>query len=335
MEYIPIEMRGTDYYPSLWEFAIILLDVVGLVLLGMLLKRKWTRTNDSVPIPMALSLWVMMFVLYFAMAATFYRISADEHKLTILVWCILFWMIPVAYYTMTVVNSLAMRTVDRIGPLSAKIEEPSEFAGARKLALRGDIDGAVRVYREYTENRAGALFEAARLLKSHDRFVEAALLLEEISETYNESDVYWTEAMYQLAKLHEMSLGDRVAAMVLLRRIVERSPESRFYRLALSDISRLEALHSTPNPSPSSMPKDPFYDDTDVRAHLPLEPLSDEEEEDTDIPIPNQDPFFRPKPPIKKNSPKASAKKTSTKKKATTKKKAATQKKKAQKKTSE
>lgn len=289
-----------DYYPTGWEFLILLIDVVLLIAVGHAFKKSWLRSNDSLPVWAAVLLWLGMFVLYLLLAATFYNATADPiHRVTILAWCFVFWIIPVAYYTHMLVNALAVRSVDRVGPFSARIEDPSEFAAARKLALRGDIDGAVSMYRTYSDNQANALFEAARLLKSEDRFLEAALLFEEIADRFDGINRIWAEATYQLAKLKEVNLREPRSAMGLYRSIMERAPETRFYQLAGNDLSRLRVVEGGAGEEQTgaeSLPPDPFYRQKEqagpAGTPAPAETPAPEESPEEVYPVPPEDPFF-------------------------------------------
>jgi tetratricopeptide (TPR) repeat protein len=204
-------------------------------------------------------------------------------------------VIPVAYYTFTVVNSFATRAVDHIGPFSAHIDEPSEFAAARKLALRGDIDGAVSMYRNYRDNQVNALFEAARLLRSEDRFYEAATLFEEIAQRFEDQGRVWAEAMYQLARLKEAHLGERQESMALLKKIIQRAPEGRFAQLAGADIARLHILEraqATDKAPDKAAPGPARPKKTAAEPAASGGSVADAEE---DLEVPVRDPFFVPR----------------------------------------
>jgi tetratricopeptide (TPR) repeat protein len=350
-------MDNFTYYPTLGELAVLIVTVAVLVGGGYLIKRPWTRKGDSVPIPLALILWAFMFLIFFGVTVLLYQATGDRsevyaeinrwvapgedpqwewerrHRIVILAWCLFFWMGPVAYYSYTIVNSLAMRTVERIGPFSAKIEEPSQFAKARKYALRGDIDSAVSIYRAYTDNQANALFEAARLLKSENRFLEAADLLEEITERFDRQLRVWTEAAWQLAKIQENHLGDVDEAVAVYHHIIERAAETRYGQMAFNDLKRLrggvddydegeadeaaEAEEEAAAPLVPSMrgmagedegeggekeagDADEGQEEEETADEAALEDLDagDEEDELTAIPVPEKDPFYRPVPGV-------------------------------------
>lgn len=306
-------MSGTEYhpeyYPMAWELAILLLATIELVVAGTLIKRRWTSRNESVPIPVAVSLWIGMAVLYIALALTFYvNTYPDPRKLTVLMWCLIFWFVPIIYFTLTVTSSVAMRTIERIGPFSATIDDPSEFAAARKLAIKGDIDGAVARYRTYTDNQSGALFEASRLLKSEDRFAEAGALLEETAKLYYGRRKVWAEAMYQLAKLYEVSLSQPKKAMACYREIMGRASETRFGQLAGADLARIQVFDSdflaSLGDKGDASAQDPFYRQRELFEASETPPPAPKEEKKTkapspkpeeppeDLPLPAQDPFY-------------------------------------------
>ncbi|MCC6145606.1 MAG: tetratricopeptide repeat protein [Candidatus Hydrogenedentes bacterium] len=281
------------YYPKLWEFIDLLAIVLTLCAGGYLLRLRWVREGEPVPTPVALVMWMGAFLIYFFVTLTFFNTTPDERKLTILAWCLLFWFVPTGYFSWIVVTSFTERTIDRIGPLSGAIEAPSEFADARRLALRGDLDGAVRLYRTYADAQPSAFFEAARLLKSADRFDESILLFEEARQRFREDGNAWTEATYLLAKLYEVNLGNYPAAIAHFRDILQRFPSSRYGQLAVIDVARLVALQPEVPPDldeEEAVKVDPFYDGRDVRNK------ADREAAKIAVPagVP-PDPFYRPR----------------------------------------
>lgn len=277
----------TGYYPTAWEL-IVMLGIPGLVLLaGIIVQRKLAGPGMPLPFPIALFMFIGMLASFCVMLTVFSTAEPSvsrmqienaakdgfdyanlppvENRWVLLgFYCVLAYLAPLGYYINLLRNSYATGIVDRIGPFSARIEDPSEFASARKLALRGDVDGAVQVYRNYRENSCDALFEAARLLKAEDRFAEAAAVFQEISEKFYERRPAWADATYQIAKISEQNLHDITNAAELYRTILKRTPESRFAALAGQDLARLqvvdeeyaEELVDTPKPS---VEKDPFY----------------------------------------------------------------------------
>lgn len=305
---------GPVYLPTPMEALILLLVVVELVALGHLLKRHWTDRNETVPFPMALTMWIGMIAAYCAVIYLFYRsvpvgsgvdpklivsgadglerfISAEpvlDRRATVLVWCFLFWIFPMYYYISILRESFAASTVEHIGPMSAHIEDPSQFAAARKLALRGDVDGAVARYLSYSDNKSDAMFEAARLLKSEDRYESAVNMLDHIMREFASDKVVWAEAVYQLAKLKEVAMGQPGEAMDYLRRLLQRAPETRFGELASADLSRLQALSEGFSERADRRAAASEGTGSDAKkASTPSRPTGRTEEE-----IPDADPFY-------------------------------------------
>lgn len=250
------------YYPKLLEFLDLAAISVTLCFLNYFIRERWTRQHNALPLFAAVLLLVAASAVCLLVSFAFYEDAPVPRKLPVMMWCLLFFIPPVIYYAYSVMDALAVRTIDRIGPFSARIEDPSEFAQARRMALRGDIDGAVQHYRRYQRNDASALFEAARLLKSVDRYIEAALLLEEITTRFSENLTIWAEASYQLAKLHEINLGESATALTLMRNLMHRAPMTRFGQLAAADIARLQALEDRTRDEEEetvAAAADPFY----------------------------------------------------------------------------
>ena len=316
--------------PSPGEFAILVLYTGALILAGKLFKSWWTRNNETVPIPVALGMGISMIFMFLLLIVAFYNrsvssqeiikvvmedgremnaITPDSRYFGLLLWCMIAFVFPLFYYGLIIVNSFASRVIDRVSPFGMQIHEPSEFAEARKLALRGDVDGAVKRYRAYLENTEDALFEAARLLKAEDRFAEAAALFQEISERFYGKKLIWAEATYHLAKLRESHLHQATKATTLFEHIIERTPDTRFGQLAQTELARMSHLYGTTTDAPTEKIDiapldDPFYDDEDARRPLTVEPLgaedngrhhapeSDDNEDEEDLPVPSADPFY-------------------------------------------
>lgn len=251
--------------PTLVESLALLGIVVCLIVVGHLVKKVWDRNNELVPVSVALIVTFGMYVAYFLVTSMLYNRTPDDQKSNFLLWAVVALAFPAVYYGRMIVNSCATRVIDHISPFNMRIEEPSEFAEARKLALRRDIDGAVKRYRAYLDNTEGALFEAARLLKAEDRFAEAAALFQEISERFYGKKLVWAEATYHLAKVKEASLHQATEAIMLLESILDRTPDSRFGQLAQTEIVRLRSLytadrHDGVSYAEADEPEDPFFE---------------------------------------------------------------------------
>ena len=309
-----------EYYPRLWEFLVLVFYVATLIGIGQLIRMRWSRVGEPVPIPVAISMWFGMFVAYLLLTGVFYTTTAAprpsiidpfnppprvlDRRLVLLYWCLLFWMLPVAYYTYVLINALAIRVVDRIGPLSGHVDDPSEFAAARKLALRGDVDGAVAQYLSYSENRHAAMLEAARLLRSHDRYEEALELYRQVAADYYENRKIWAEAMYQIAKLEE-ALGNVEVARDHFHTLLKRAAETPFGQLAMNELAHIRSLSESvaveefeePNGALAERQASSARAGEESKSESDAETVSAQEseaaEEDDLIVVPPQDPFYR------------------------------------------
>lgn len=286
--------------PTLMEFLALMGIAAVLIYIGHLIKRVWARNNELVPIPVALMMALGMFAAYFVLVTMLYQQTTDNTRANLLMWSIFALALPAVYYGRIIVDAFATRVIDQVSPFSMRIEEPSEFAEARKLALRRDIDGAVKRYRAYLENTDAALFEAARLLKAEDRFAEAAALFQEIAERFYGKKTIWAEASYHLAKLRETNLHQPQEAMALLESILERTPDSRFGQLAEVELTRMQTLYGVGLAArehlvDAPVSEDPFYESTSAPAAGAAAagngPGRKQEAHD-DPPVPDVDPFY-------------------------------------------
>lgn len=320
------------YLPQLWEFLVIA-GVTGLmILMGVIVQRRLAGGPGlPLPFPAALALFIAMFagfcvLIYIFVLALPVETRMDlqaripdpvaaaaarppqNRQLDLFLWCLIGYSPAFFYYIGLLRNSYATRIVDRIGPLSARIEDPSEFASARKLALRGDVDGAVAMYLSYKDNACEAMFEAARLLKSEDRFAEAAAIFQDITTRFQERRSAWAEAAYHLAKIQEQNLRDHTGATALYMAIVTRAPESRFALQAQSDLRRLqtgedeEVLPELVEVPKAGAERDPFFGKGRTATQRTPEKKSasrraaaaDNGRSDEDgVEVPPQDPFMK------------------------------------------
>lgn len=297
---LEVPVRWTEYLPGGWpsvgQFFWLAANLVFLLSTGYLFRQYWKRNNETVPIKWVLTAWTAMFVWSFFVLADFYHSVPDKEKAGIMLWCTFFGVLPVLYYSFQVLESFSAHAGDRLGPFSARIEEPSEFSNARRLALRGDIDGAVRLYRNYTDNSAAALFEAARLLRSQGRHDEAAALFEEIARRFVEHRSVWADATYQLAKMKQAVLDDEEGAMRLMMDLIQRAPDSRFGMLAISEINKYRDLLPADEDAaeglaerPEALPSPQSLRESAARARM--QALGHNESEEDDV-MPSGDPFY-------------------------------------------
>jgi tetratricopeptide (TPR) repeat protein len=308
-----------QYYPSPLEMTILILMVAELLAICYLAKRYWERKGEVIPTTWAMILWGTMVGAFAGALTIFYVVMPDpvyiddpfaranaelptDPRLRLTLWAFFMWLIPMGYSINILRNSFSAFAVDHIGPLSGPIKDPSEFADARRLALRGDVAGAVAKYRAYDHNKAEALFEAARLLKSEDHFDEAAAMFEEIMKNTPGNRRIWAEACYQLAKIHELAKDNAPEAKRLLRLLLQRAPETRYGELASVDLARLQTIEDilddgehVPVAAPDS---DPFFNENDIRVRTRTKSVEGPSRrsrqvapEEDDAPAPT-DPFF-------------------------------------------
>lgn len=340
-----LTIADAGYYPHAWELFV-MLGVTGLVVFaGYIVQRRVAGPGLPLPFPLALVMFLAMFAVFLGLIVVFVTASPvqtrmdfeagikdsfdlvgahqpADRRILLIIYCFTFYLWPMGYYISLLRNSYATRIVDRIGPLSARIEDPSEFASARKLALRGDVDGAVAMYRSYRENTSEALFEAARLLRAEDRFAEAAGIFGEIADRFHERRNAWAEASYQLGKINEQNLADTERALGFYRAILDRTPESRFASQAAADIARLQTADAELDDSPAvavlvttppqGAARDPFFGRKGrsqavgaAQKHA-AETNGAATEHDGDVRPPETDPFFEARNKMRAAAAKAS-----------------------------
>jgi tetratricopeptide (TPR) repeat protein len=86
-----------------------------------------------------------------------------------------------------------------------------------------------------------ALFEAAQVLEQHNYYDESAEMYREIIQLFHKDSAVWAEANFRLASLHENALFNRLGAIDILKRIVNRAPETEYGRLAKTRLSEMDS----------------------------------------------------------------------------------------------
>ncbi len=215
-------------YPTFDEFIkLALLSVLLCAAGGLLLAWRRDKGPNGAPLWLTIVVTVIIGVIYISGAWYLVENALDSRRRpTIIVYSLAFWIIPLAFYTRLVMNALATTTVDKLSWLDVRIGDISEFTMARDLAGRGDIDGAVRIYRNYSKNKLGALKEAAQLLHMNGRTKDALGVYQEIVERFADNRPAVAEVLFRMAKIQENELGDGQLAQALYRRIYVQTPES-------------------------------------------------------------------------------------------------------------
>ncbi|GMW03420.1 MAG: hypothetical protein AMXMBFR84_45540 [Candidatus Hydrogenedentota bacterium] len=153
---------------------------------------------------------------------------------TLLAWTLLFWIPPAVFFVRLFLNSLATQAVRAI-PFtdeSVNLHAEVEFKVAKGLREKGDIRGALRVYRSYPQNRQGAWMEAGKMLEAEGLMIDAVEHYRDMVEMFGPASKSWPEASYRLAKLLETQPGKEKEARDMLMAIYQRSPKSEFGHLS-------------------------------------------------------------------------------------------------------
>lgn len=163
-------------------------------------------------------------------------------------------LLPALVFGRMAIQKLATSSVDTL--FGAHFSKPPEtdFSKARALDVRGDIDGAVRMCRDYFTEQPEtprALFEAERFLSKAGRNQQALEILREIMHIFEKEDEIWAKAAFRAANIHENDLDDRATADRLLHDVMKRVPQSELGHLAHGRINR---TWDTKDTSPSLEP---------------------------------------------------------------------------------
>lgn len=234
-----------DYYPTIDELVYLFAFVSLLLLVGKFIKIIFVQKRESPKISIIVVLWLTLLIVYMLFSGYMYLRAEPSHRITILGWCLLFWIIPLFYYSFLFLNAVSSRIMEQISPVGAKIEDPSPFASARKLALLGDIDGAIELYRSYKTHQVEALFEAFRLLKSKGRYEDAFNILQEIIDKYPDRSDAWVEAKYYQAKIKANIYQQFSEAIQIYKQILKKRTKTPFHSIAVNEIARLQAIQKT------------------------------------------------------------------------------------------
>lgn len=260
--------------PSLWLVLLILVVAdAGLCGSGMWIFNRWFRRDDTPPVGLVLVLWFLVFVVYLGLTRALWMWTSDASiaesllgdpaqlapeqvyvnrndpgapsLLTVLLFCVVFWSVPVIYYSNVLFRSIQARGIDPRTWLGISIPhteifpDAEDFNEARELALAGDIDGAVRRYKSYAVKREQALLAAAGLLEAAGRFDEAATTLRQLVAIAIDNVPIWTKAQYRLAKILDKHLNKTAEAVTILNQVAVRAPDSEHGRLAMSYLHRI------------------------------------------------------------------------------------------------
>lgn len=276
--------------PAWWKFAILVAVLLELAGAGYFIKRKWLETQEALPVSVALTLLFMVMSLYFLVGSTLYWTSPANERAPLLMWLVIF-LVPICFqYSFNLINAITWHSARRLSAVGVEIPEAPAVTQANFLLREGKIEEAVQMFTEVLVHRARALEEAARWLKAEGYYQKAASLYQEIVDYHTEDRMLWSESVYNLGKLHETFLNQPKRAIVLYKRLMSETPESRFCHLAGADMARLQVmdrgfLATLEGGEEDSTPlADPFHAKRRAMLERKVPPVMDTEESAGNIP---------------------------------------------------
>jgi len=237
--YVPlIEHREIPAQVAWWYVAQIMIG------LAILFAVKWAvnyyfKGEPPVSLSVILTLLAVGSVVWF-FAVFMQLLSAIWGPVTqpmapILTFAVCFW--PIRAYLSMVSAGLAKRSAHFVylEPEQAPAFDDSQYVPPNVFKVTEDINDRVREYRSIFASQPSfprPLFEAAQLLETHDYFDEAAEVYREIIQIFYREAHVWAEANFRLASLHENHLFNSQGAVDILKRIIDRAPETEYGKLA-------------------------------------------------------------------------------------------------------
>ena len=268
-------------YTLTWlEYLALIGTDLALVGAGVLLFRPWTRFGQSPPVWFVFSVCIGVLALYLMVtralwvhadpqvatgetltrpplsslarpeAETAVAELAEEpvprpRTLTVLAWCLLFWTVPVAYYSQKLLRAFETRAQESLTwldveiPGSEELWDDENYDQARELARQGDIARALSDGRSFSRNRIRGCLVAARQLENEGRYAESARVYREMARSLRSNTPVWAEVSYRLGKLYEEKLNKENEALALYSEIRARAPENEFGIMAAKAVQTL------------------------------------------------------------------------------------------------
>lgn len=132
--------------------------------------------------------------------------------------------------------------------MNTHVNMGTDLSRARSMKRRRDVVGALRQYRRYFNDNPVCprpLFEAELMLESERCYDDALDLLREILRHFGDDDVHWVEAVYRLSHVLEIHYHDFETSHYLLRKIMDRCPDSDYAAFALRLLRERDAAPVT------------------------------------------------------------------------------------------
>lgn len=221
------------------EFLILIGVAAVLAGAGWALFRNWYERDKIPPLSVIFLAAIVALAVYLAVGIPVWARADAYRKLTVMLYGLVIWAIPGGYFSYSFLSALAARSVRRITWLDTNLPGIDDFLQAKELAARGDIDGAVQMYKNCPEKKSHALFAAAHLLEMNGRYREAADMFQKCAEVSGEHLRPWSEAIFRWAKLCEVNLDRIEKSVELYQLVVDRAPQSELGRLASTKLVRL------------------------------------------------------------------------------------------------
>jgi len=157
-------------------------------------------------------------------------------------------LVPTVLFGAILVEMVAQAGADGVLGLKGCCHLEPDFSRARALFERGDVNGALRAYRDYFRDNPGdpqPLFRAANMLTLEGRHAEARDLLREIQSRFSSRDEIWARASFRLAEMYRHQYKEADQAMCILRAVARRVPHTEQGLLArewLADMKIRQSL---------------------------------------------------------------------------------------------
>ena len=132
--------------------------------------------------------------------------------------------------------------------MTTRIDLGNDWSRARSMKRSRDVAGAFRQYRRYFNDNPVCprpLFEAELMLETERCYNEALDLLREILRRFGHDEVHWVEAVYRLSHVLEVHYHDYETSHYLMRKIIERCPDSDYAVFSRRLLAEREELAST------------------------------------------------------------------------------------------
>jgi hypothetical protein len=240
-----------------WAYvAYITLGLLALFLIHWMVNRIY---DEEVPLGLSIPLCIaaiascVVFFVWFLKLLTVVWGPFAQPLAPILTFGVCFW--PVRGYAMTVIQSFGKRGVQFMyGFEDAHGADAGQYAPPRVYNVSEEVSDRIKEYRGIfsdSPSNPRPLFEAAQLFEHHEYFEEAAEAYREIIQLFHRDPAVWAEANFRLAVLHEDSLSNRLGALEILRRIIERAGDTEYGELAAA---RLHDAASHPDGAPHARP---------------------------------------------------------------------------------